>query len=116
MRGTEIELEEWGRWVRAGADSLGANSVFILGSTVPTAMITDERAVYIDQVVCRLINRDRTVGCAVKYYYTRNLTDEGLAKKIHTSKTRASYLRRTGVAWIDGLLSAQDEVCYGSGG
>lgn len=110
MRGTEIELEEWGRWARSHGDRLGANSVFILGSTVPTATITDERAEYIDGVVCRLINRDSDVGHAVKHYYTKNLTDERLARKMHTSKTRASYLRKAGVAWIDGLLSADDEA------
>lgn len=110
MRGTEIELEEWGIWVRCGGVSLGANSVTVPGSTGRTADITDDRAMVIDRVVARLKQRDPRCARAVKIYYTQNLNHALLGEKLRTSKSGANYLLKSGVAWIDGVLSAQDEA------
>jgi hypothetical protein len=57
----EIELEQWGRWVRSerpggmGGNVLGA----LRGSTVPEPAITDDRALVIDQAMGRMARAGR---------------------------------------------------------
>jgi len=111
MRGTEIELEEWGVWVRSGGVSLGSHSVSMVGSEGRTANITDDRAMVIDQVIATLNQRNPRWAKAVKLYYTQNLNHTLLGEKLRTSKSGANALLKAGVAWIDGVLSAQDEAC-----
>lgn len=104
---TERELEQWGRWVRSGGVSLGANSIFRLGSTVSAATIIDDRGIIIDQAVARLKLQNIDMGTAVQRYYVENLSHASLAERMKTSKNRASCLHRAGVAWVDGVLNEQ---------
>ena len=100
-------LIEWGRWVRAGRPDLDANSMFKLGSTVPTPMICDDVALIVDGIVARLKLRREDMGRVIMLYYARGWqsdTKVGKHLRPRRSETYTRSLRQASVAWIDGVI------------
>lgn len=107
---TKRELEAWGRWQSSGGVHLdcGSGMPLPLGSTISSVMISDDRALEIDRAVARLIRRAEDMGNIIFLYYTKlGWTDDRVAKHLKMSKGKVSALRRSGEAWIDGVLYAQ---------
>lgn len=113
---TEYLLEQWGFWYRSGAGVPRYTSPSLalvrdnVGSTVPSAIITNEDAERVDQAVARLIKRDREMGDCVWLHYGEKRTYHGIAKRLKIGKSKAAELVRSGVAWIDGALDSQECV------
>jgi hypothetical protein len=100
-------LEQWGRWVRTERVTLGGNSMFKLGSTVPTPMITDDEALRVDGIIARLKHRRPDMGKCLKLYYADGLgCDRKVGKAMRVSTQSARGTRRAAVAWVDGILHA----------
>lgn len=120
MKTMQGELEQWGRWVRAGgAECVGYKSqmLTVLVQNVPQParrdpiMMTDERAVEIDRALARLLARDREMGLAVMVYFISGQAYRGsasLLSRVHGVVLSADTVRRlvvSGVAWLDGALN-----------
>lgn len=111
---TEYLLEQWGFWYRSGAGVPRYTSPSLalmrdnVGSTVPTALITNEEAERVDQALARLLKRDRQMGDSVWLFYGEKRTCHGIGRKLGIGKSKAAELIKSGVAWIDGALDSQD--------
>ncbi len=113
---TEQRIHEWALWSRAGGPvrALGYKSPSLalmrqhMGSTVRSAALCDEEAMFIDAVVTRLRARRGDLWLALALYY--GVTENGrccgsyraTAEKLGTNKTHAAQLVQIAVAWIDG--------------
>lgn len=120
MKKTQGELEQWGKWARAGgADCAGYKSqmLTLLVQNVPQPgrrepiLITDERAVEIDRALARLLTRDREMGLAVMVYYLSGLgfrPAAALLARTHNIRISGDVLRilvTSGAAWLDAVLN-----------
>lgn len=120
MKTMQRELEQWGKWVRAGgADCAGYKSqmLTLLVQNVPQpgrrepVMITDERAVEIDKAIARLTTRDREMGLVVLAYYLSGRDFRGTAAilsreyGLHMSHERVRVRLYGATAWLDGVLN-----------
>lgn len=111
---TEYLLEQWGYWCRSGAGIPRYTSpAFALmrdnvGSTVPTAMITNADAEKVDRAVARLGKRDQEMGDCVWLHFAEKRTYHGIAKRLGIGKSKAAELVRSGVAWVDGALDFEE--------
>lgn len=101
---TDTLLESWGAWSSRPDLRLGYRRALAQQGSTPN--ITDNDAMGVDQAMCRL-KRSRPETYAVLFaYYVRNLSVRQIAK--HGGSTEGSVYRllKTGVAWIDGALTA----------
>lgn len=111
---TEYMLEQWGYWLRSGAGIPRYTSPSLalvrdnVGSTVPTAVITDDDAEKVDRAVARLGKRDKEMGDCVWLHYAEKRTYHGIAKRLGIGKSKAAELVRAGVAWVDGALDSEE--------
>jgi len=116
IESTEYLLEQWGFWYRSGAGIPRYTSPSLalmrdnVGSTVPTAMITDEQADKVDRAVARLGKRDPEMGDCVWLHFAEKRTYHGIAKRLGIGKSKAAELVRAGVAWVDGALDSEECV------
>ena len=113
---TESRLVEWGYWCRSGAGVPRYTSPAFammrdnVGSTVPTAMITDDDAQRVDMAVARLGKRDQQMGDCVWLYFVERRTCHGIGRRLGIGKSKASELVRSGIAWVDGALDFEECV------
>lgn len=111
---TESKLIEWGYWCLSGSNLPRYTSpAFALmrdnvGSTVPTAMITNEEAIKVDRAVARLTKRDGQMGRCIWLHFAEKRTYHGIAKRLGIGRNKASELVKAGVAWIDGALDYEE--------
>lgn len=101
-------LVEWGRWVRTGRPEMDPNSMFKLGSTVPTPMISDDLALVVDRIVARLRYLRPDMGRCVMLYYARGWESDGKTgqhMRPRRSESAARYIRHACLAWIDGVIA-----------
>lgn len=86
---------------------MSASSMFNLGSTVPTPMISDDLALIVDRIVARLRARRPQMGRTVMLYYARGWQSDwkvGKHLRPHVSESTARSIRRTALAWIEGVI------------
>ncbi len=100
-----ILLEQWGRWSQTGGSiTLHANSMFKLGSTIGTAIITDDSAMIIDYLVSqrRLVYPQQ--ARALELYYCARMSDARVGRRMRVSTSTARNARHSGEDWLDGVL------------
>lgn len=90
----ELELQQWGAWVRSGVGALGYGQSMlgkIRGSTVPTPAIADERALEIDGAMQRLKGFDQVLWGAIWYTFVEDMAPERWASRVGVGRTKARY-------------------------
>lgn len=99
-------LKRWGVWSRIGLGLPAISSVFILGSPVPAAPMSDDEGLLIDAAVYRLRQRDEEMAECVRLYYLKGLADYQIAETWRCERKRVGRIRWAAVAWIDGSLDS----------
>ena len=102
---TELLLEAWGRWANEGRHMPSASRVFVLGSTVSSAAISDEVAMLVDGIVARLVRSNAEMGDILCQCYIHGSTDSQIARRVKKSRRTVLQLRHAGIAWVDGAIS-----------
>jgi len=102
-------LEQWARWSRINpSPSLRLPSITpyrrLLGSTLPSPVISDEMAMQVDGAVARLVQRDSETGHALVLYYFNGGNVSGVARNLRKPRWRVDVLIRAGTSWLDGAL------------
>lgn len=107
----QLELEQWGGWVRSGVGVMGyGNCVLgqIRGSTVPTPVIEDERALEIDRAMRRLRTTDDVLWSALWFTFVEQLRPYQWARRVGMGATKAhTVVLPQAVRWM------ADEVGFG---
>lgn len=89
----EIEMQQWGAWVRQGVWSgLGYGSSVLgdlRGSTVPTPQISDERALQIDRAMNRLRHQDVRLYMALRLHYVDEMKPSAWCRHAGVSSSTA---------------------------
>lgn len=88
----QLELEQWGGWVRSGVGVMGyGHSVLgtIRGSTVPTPVIADDRALEIDRAMRRLRTTDDVLWSALWFTFVEQLRPYQWARRVGMGATKA---------------------------
>lgn len=102
-------LEQWARWARFNPSlSLGYPVITpfarLLGSTLPSSVISDVVAMRVDGAVARLNRRDGDMGQAVVLYYFRGGNVSWVARMMGIHRKKADILVKSGTAWLDAAL------------
>jgi hypothetical protein len=104
----QLELEQWGGWVRSGVGVRGyGHSVLgqIRGSTVPTPVIGDERALEIDRAMGRLKSVDEVLWSALWYTFVDGLRPHQWARRVGVGATKAhTTVLPQAVSWMHGQV------------
>lgn len=109
IQDTQELLTEWARWVLSyGYGFLGYPSVQsfrrLAGSSVRSALITDEEASKVDSLVAKLKQRDPEMGKAVISYYLSGCNRAFVARVHGWPAQRTRVLIDAGTAWLDAAL------------
>ncbi len=109
---TEYLLQEWGVWLRVQSGvpryvspsyALMRDNVQISGALDPN--ITDDTAMLIDRLACRLLDRYQEAGVALwNYYRYQGMSYRQLGRLMNITHVRAQELVTVGSAWIDSAL------------
>lgn len=110
--GTEYLLQEWGVWLRvqAGIPRYVSPSFALIRDNVcldqgADPQITDDLAMLIDRLVCRLHARYLEAGIALwNYYRYQGMSYRQLGRLMNVTHVKAQELVTVGVAWIDSAL------------
>lgn len=102
-------LEQWARWARSNpGSSLGYPAITpfarLLGSTLPSPVISDAEAMLVDGAVARLNRRDGEMGQALVLYYFGGGNVSRVARLLESDRKRVSVLVNAGTAWVDAAL------------
>lgn len=102
-------LEQWARWARSNPGSslrYPAITPFarLLGSTLPSPVISDAEAMLVDGAVARLNRRDGEMGQAVVLYYFGGGNVSRVARLLEIDRRRADVLVKSGTAWVDATI------------
>lgn len=104
----QLELEQWGGWVRTGVGVMGyGRSVLgqIRGSTVPTPLIEDDRALEIDQAMRRLKNVDEVLWGALWFTFVEQLRPHQWARRLGVGATKAhTTVLPQALSWMHGQV------------
>ena len=116
---TEFLLQEWGVWLRVQSGvphyvspsyALMRDNVEMLGGQ-SDPQITDELALMVDRLVCRLYTRYPQAGTALwNYYRYQGLSYRQLGRLMELPLPRVQELLKVAIAWIDASLCAQLEA------
>jgi len=105
---TEILLERWGRWAKSTGINISFKPTTIfsdqVGTTVSSAQLSDSDALEVDAAICNLKKANAEQGEAVAIFYTHNCNISYVARVMRISRSQADMLRKTGSAFISGLL------------
>lgn len=87
----ELELEQWGAWVRSGAGIPQLVCILgrLRGSTVATPQISDDRALVLDAAMARLRVHAPVWADAVHAHYARRLQPRRWAEELGLSEREA---------------------------
>lgn len=115
---TEYLLQEYGVWLRvqAGVPRYVSPAYALLRDRVQTSgslepAISDELAMLMDRLVCRLFARYPDAGTAVwNYYRYQGMSFRQLGRLMGVSHVRASELVSVGRAWLDSALCMQADA------
>ncbi|MAL94052.1 MAG: hypothetical protein CME40_03080 [Haliea sp.] len=102
-------LEQWARWcyVERGVQlGLPHQTPFrrLLGSTVPSACISDPLAQAIDQAVAEVCQRNEKIGRVLVPYFLQGRTTVQIAKKQGVSRPTVSKRLALGVSMVGEIL------------
>jgi len=105
-------LEQWARWSRINpGPALKLPSVTpyrrLLGSTLPSPVISDDAAMQIDSVVARLVQRDSETGKAIILYYCSSGNISDVARRLGQPRRKIDILIKAGTSWLDGALNSR---------
>ena len=106
-------LEQWARWsnVNPGLSLAYPNATpfrRLLGTTVPSALISDEEAEMVDRAVAKLLCRHPQMGKVVALYYLSGCNVSWVAKAMGIYRQKANELLQSGTAWLDGVLAGSE--------
>lgn len=106
---TDWLLGQWARWSfigAGGASGYPSATPFrrLLGSSVPSATITDEEAQHIDRIMAQLKQRHPDTAKALKTYYRNGCNASKAADKLGINRRKLDLLTKQGIMWIDAAL------------
>lgn len=115
---TEYLLQEWGVWLRVqcGIPRYVSPSYALLRDNAQvdhsiTPCITDDMAMLVDRLVCRLHRRYPEAGIALwNYHRYAGMSYRQLGRLMGCTHVRAQELVTVGAAWIDSALCSYEEA------
>ncbi len=104
-------LEQWGLWSRQdGTGRLSNTSSAMFYGLIPNSndesvLITDEKAMEIDECICALdfFNREAWLVLIMKYYY--NMTTTSISRRMGKGRPKVQSLAETGEAFVAAFLT-----------
>ena len=115
VSGTYTQLEEWGRWVRAGGvlPQCKSSAAVLMNAMVQQSTvginISDDAALRVDSKVALLKRKDKQMGQVLVWYFVNADDIRGLAKRMDMGKDKAQRLLHSSIAWIDASLEAAND-------
>lgn len=102
MQETQRKLEQWGRWQR-GQITIGYSSVLgrLRGSTLQSAMISDEDAGRIDSVVAALKKTNYEQYRCIKLSYAQEMSRRAIARELKISHSTVERRIEAAEHWLD---------------
>lgn len=115
---TALLLQEYGVWLRvqAGVPHYVSPSYALMRDNVQIdrgldPAITDDLAMLIDRLVCRLSRRYPEAGTALwNYYRYQGMSFRQLGRLMNVTHVRAQELVSVGTAWVDCALCQQADA------
>lgn len=116
--GTDYLLQEWGVWLRvqSGVPHYVSPSYALMRDNVQVdrgidPAITDDMAMLIDRLVCRLHCRYPDAGIALwNYHRYSGMSYRQLGRLMGCTHVRAQELVTVGAAWVDSALCSYAEA------
>lgn len=108
MSDDERLIIQWGMMARHSGVYLGYPSQIptarLTGSTIPSVKMTDEEYMLADAAVSALISQHPAMGVVILSIYRDGKTQRETARIKKISRDSVSELRRSGLAFISGVL------------
>lgn len=104
---TDQKLRQWGEWSRTGHQLPTCNSMFILGSTVASPIMTDDEALRVDQAVAQVRLQASMTAKVLRLYYITGKSISATSKIIRRSRGQTQNLLENGRSLVSGYLSGR---------
>lgn len=106
-------LVTWWKWKNINTVDVGFNrqssiAQLMRSTSRPSLIYNDVVMMLIDTSIARLNQKDPEMARATKLYARFGGNQSRIAREMKTNRGRSEVLSKAGIAWIDGILYAND--------